>query len=228
MEEFKKFLSLKRTEITEITDGLVSALKDLVMQKNNKILLLNNKINELEEKNKKQNKTIDSNLFRKILKLNNPDLLKVRINNKLFKKILKKELKIKNLRKIIEKLRDKNSKTSVINTKEMTAFKLIAVELDEKEKIIKNNNVTIDNLKNEKNSLNKNIDIYLDEIEELKNKINTLNNENRKLTTSNDSQLQTIGALTDELQNKNKKIMDLKDSFIEILDNYNNILEQVN
>jgi chromosome segregation ATPase len=228
MEEFKNFLLLKKAEVDEVTGGLLSTVSGLIMQKNNKIILLNDKISELEKKNEEQNKAIDNNLFKKVIKLSSADLLKIKVNNKLLKKILKKELKIKNLKKIIIKLQKKNSKTNVINTKEMSAFKLIAIELDDKEKIIKENKIKINNLESEKDNLNKNINLYLSEIDDLKNKILLLDRENKQLTNTNNSQLQTIGTLTEELQNKNKKIMDLKDSFIEILDSYNDILEQVN
>jgi hypothetical protein len=159
MDDIKKILLSKRGEVSSSLDELASVVKDILKQKNAKILELQSENEELKTNNTKKTK-IKYNI-------SITELLEIKANNRLLKKLFKKEKIIKKQKDKIIKLELENAEKNTIDTKEMTAFKLVAIELDEKEKIIKQNVLTITNL-------NKQVDEQNKENEKLNNIVNDL------------------------------------------------------
>ncbi len=233
MDSVKNLLFDKKNEINASFDSLLSTVKSIMDRKNKEIFSLKKEIEILTSK-----KINDNNIKNKIFisKIIFNELLISKNNNKLFKKTIKAEIKSN---KVKIKYNDKinqikseyneklNSNENKINTKDMTAFKIIAMELEEKEKINKDCFTTIDKLKIENKNLKNNIEAFTKENEVLKNKIIILNEKNLNLVNLNKSQLNTIETLTKEMKNKSEKISDLKNYFLEILDNYNNIIQEM-
>lgn len=149
------------------------------------------------------------------------------MNNCFLKKILKKEIIIKKQRKEIMNLKTETSQKSIIDTKDMTAFKLVAIELDEKEKVIKNNIMNINNLEKEIENLNNIISNYERKIEDFELKVKKVEDENIKLQEYNNLQQKTIETITTELNNKKNKIEELRDYYMDILNDYNDILLRI-
>ena len=212
MENIRNLLSTKRKEISDSLDIVINNFKKVINEKNNKISDYKKEINILKTKTKKT--------------ITITDLKEYKINNKLIYKLYKNVLKIKKLKKDIIKIQ-KNSNEISINAKDMTAFKLVAVELDKKEKIIKENKDTINNLNNKIKELENKIENQLKENNNLNNTINKLKNDNIKLLDTNNLQSKTIETFTIELNNKKNKINELKSCFFDILNDYNDILLKV-
>ena len=103
----------------------------------------------------------------------------------------------------------------------------MARELEEKEKIIRNNNIIIEKFDKERQLLLQEVENNRDSKNILEGKLSKLEIRNKELEEINNYQLNTIKTLTNELKNKNEKIMELKDYFIQILDSYNDILQKV-
>lgn len=221
MEDLDTFLSGQKLVILNSLDKLSKTAANIIVQKNNKILSLNTKnslLNEdIKSKFKKNIKSITSA----------KELYLIKENNNLIKKLIRKERKNKELKKnILEIQREVNNK-SFINTKDMTAFKIVALELEEKEKIIGSNKILIGKLENDNKSLLSELEKVKVEKLELENRIGYLENKNKDIENVNNLQINTIETITKELQNKNEKTMELKNYFMEILDNFNDLLQMV-
>lgn len=223
MEKLDKFLLDEKILIFDSLDKLSKVASDIVVQKNNKILAINNEKHLLDEqiRNLKEVKIIK--------KLPNVgELIFARKNNKLSKKLLKKELKIKKLKSDIIKIKEESESKDFIDAREMTAFKVIAKELEEKEATVRNNSLTIEKLDKEKQSLLQELETSKSNENVLEKKLLNLEHRNQELEEINSYQLTTIRTLTNELKTKNEKIMELKEYFLKILDSYNDILQKVN
>ena len=210
MDEIQKILKVKKGDISSSLDRLTQVVSEILTQKNNRIYDLQNRIDYLENTTTKQitiNNTININ-----------ELKESRVNNILIKKIIKKILVINKQKHTIKKLQTKNNTIDTsINTKDLSAFKIIALELDEKEKTIKDNLVLINNLTEKSNK-------YEKENKELNIIIENLKNKADKLEEVNKLQNKTIETITDELSNKNEKVNELKEYFVDIVNDYNDIL----
>ena len=212
MDSVKNLLSVKRKEIATSLDVVVVFFKELLKKKDDKI-------NALLEENRsiKKYKGGVKNL------LNVGELRIFKKNNKLLKKNLKKEIKIKKQKEEIEKLKVDLTK-NIINPKDTYAFNIIALELDEKEKIIEQNKKDMDLLHNNAEKMKTDIFNLTKKNEELLKNLENIKIKNEKLEESNNLQLKTIEALTLELNDKKGKINELKTDFIDILNDYNDIL----
>lgn len=222
MEELDEFLSDKRKLIFDSLDRLSKIASDIIIQKNNKILKINNEKHILDE----QIKNLEgARIIGKLPSIG--ELISIRKNNKLFKKLLKKELKIKKLKSDIIKIKEESESKDFIDTREMTAFKVIARELEEKENIVRNNSLTIEKLDREKQSLLQELETSKSNENTLEKKLLNLEHRNQELEDINNYQLSTIKTLTNDLKIKNEKIIELKEYFLQILDSYNDILQKV-
>ena len=215
MDEIQKILRGKKGDISSSLDKLTQVVSEILTQKNNKIYDLQNRIDYLENTTAKQitiNNTININ-----------ELKECRVNNILIKKLIKKIILINKQKHTIKKLQTKQNTTldTSINTKDLSAFKIIALELDEKEKIIKDNLVLINNLTEKSNK-------YEKENKELNIIIENLKNKADKLEEVNKLQNKTIETITDKLSNKNEKVNELKEYFVDIVNDYNDILLRIN
>ena len=215
MDEIQKILRGKKGDISSSLDKLTQVVSEILTQKNNKIYDLQNRIDYLENTTAKQitiNNTINTN-----------ELKEYRVNNILIKKLIKKIILINKQKHTIKKLQTKQNTTldTSINTKDLSAFKIIALELDEKEKIIKENLTTI-------NNLTEKINKYEKENKELNIAVENLKNKTDKLEEVNKLQNKTIETITDELSNKNEKVNELKEYFVDIVNDYNDILLGIN
>lgn len=221
MEDLDIFLSEQKLIILNSLDKLSKTAANIIVQKNNKIISLNTEnslLNEdIKSKFKKNIKSITST----------KELYLVKENNKLIKKLVRKEKKNKELKKNILEIQKEIENKSFINTKDMTAFKIVALELEEKEKIIGNNKNLISKLENDKKNLLSELEKVKSEKLELENKIGYIENKNKDIENVNNLQINTIETITKELKNKNEKIMELKNYFIEILDNFNDLLQMM-
>ena len=211
MDEIQKILRGKKGDISSSLDKLTQVVSEILTQKNNKIYDLQNRIDYLENTTAKQitiNNTINTN-----------ELKEYRVNNILIKKLIKKIILINKQKHTIKKLQTKQNTTldTSINTKDLSAFKIIALELDEKEKIIKDNLVLINNLTEKSNK-------YEKENKESNIVIENLKNKSDKLEEVNKLQRKTIETITDELNDKKEKINELKEYFVDIVNDYNDIL----
>lgn len=222
MEELDEFLSDKRKLIFDSLDRLSKIASDIIIQKNNKILKINNEKHILDEQIKNLEGT---RIIGKLPSIG--ELISIRKNNKLFKKLLKKELKIKKLKSDIIKIKEESESKDFIDTREMTAFKVIARELEEKENIVRNNSLTIEKLDREKQSLLQELETSKSNENTLEKKLLNLEHRNQELEDINNYQLSTIKTLTNDLKIKNEKIIELKEYFLQILDSYNDILQKV-
>lgn len=213
MDEIREILKTKKGDISGSLDKLVQSVSDILTQKNNKIYDLQNRVDYLENTTTKQitiNNTININ-----------ELKEGRINNILIRKIIKKTIVINKQKHTIKKLQTKNNTIDTsINTKDLSAFKIIALELDEKEKIIKDNLTTINNLTEKFNK-------YEKENRELNIIVENLKNKADKLEEANKLQNKTIETITDELDDKKDKINELKEYFVDIMNDYNDILLRI-
>lgn len=223
MEKLDKFLLDGKILIFDSLDKLLKVASDIVVQKNNKILTINNEKYLLNEQieNLKEIKIIKK--LPSVI-----ELISIRKNNKLSKKLLKKELKIKKLKNDIIKIKEESESKDLIDAREMTAFKVIARELEEKETMARNNSLTIEKLDREKQSLLQELESSKNNTNMLEKKLLNLENRNQELEEINSYQLTAIKTLTNELKTKNEKIMELKECFLKILDSYNDILQKVN
>ena len=211
MDEIQKILRIKKGDISTSLDKLTQVVSEILTQKNNKIYDLQNRIDYLENTTSKQitiNNTINTN-----------ELKEGRVNNILIKRLIKKIILINKQKHTIKKLQTKQNTTvdTSINTKDLSAFKIIALELDEKEKIIKENLITINDLTNKVNRYDK-------ENKEMNISIENLKNKSDKLEEVNKLQRKTIETITDELNDKKEKVNELKEYFVDIVNDYNDIL----
>ncbi|MDR1498676.1 MAG: hypothetical protein LBS34_00105 [Rickettsiales bacterium] len=220
MSEIGSVLQSKKVVVDDSIDRLLGTIQGIIVQKNNKILSLNGEINRLNEEGQRKSKVSSVIIPKNMVSASVNELLVIKKNNKLLRRLVKKELKLNELKQITVKSQIKGDEIDTINIKEMAAFKLIATELEEKEKVIENNKIIIKNKDDENQEYGK-------KLKELYSRMEELSRENKKLTDSNGLQLSTIETLTTEMQNKNRKIAELKAYFLEILDDYNDILQQV-
>ena len=243
MDNIKKILFESEENIVNSLDSLMLEVKDNIENKNRKIQELANKpkLFIFHDKNylkelKKYNLLLKYNLVKnnpknkkcKIVLLYDIESLKdFRKNNKLFKLLIKNILKIKKDNRKLKKAISDNSNKSTINTKDMSAFKLIALELEEKEKMLKESSMAliekddkIANLENEIVSLNNNLN-------KLNEEINVLSLNNKELSRINDLQIKTITKLENDIKDKVNNINELKEYFLKLMEKYNDILVEV-
>lgn len=244
MYNVKKLLSDGKNEITISLDSFMLEVKTVIEEKNKKIKELSSKprvfvifdINFLKV-TKKNNKLLKK-IIKQGIKLKSVPkkpvlfydinfLKDLKNDNRILKKISKNFIKVENNNKKLKKIISDNSEKNVIETKNMSAFKIIALELEEKEKIIESNNLALSekdkkiaSLENENNTLNYNYN-------ELKKEFDILKASNEDLKKLNDIQIQTIYNLEKDSKNRDKNISELKESFIELLNKYNDILVEV-
>ncbi|MDR1494986.1 MAG: hypothetical protein LBI29_03050 [Rickettsiales bacterium] len=221
MDNLKVILGEQKSVIINSLDSLFQVARDVAQQKNKKIYLLGDENSELRERIG----ILGKGLFRITSTIE--ELYHLKGNNKLLGILLKKELTIRNLKKNIGEIRKESEEKGTISGKDMTAFKIIALELEEKEKALRDNRVLIEALENDK----KNLAVEKKNMEkmnsDLTGDLEAVGQKNKGLETINLAQLGTIEALSRELQSKNEKIIELKDQFIQLLDNYNDILQKI-
>ena len=208
MDDIKKILLEKKQEINISLDSFMNDVKK-----------------NIENKNEKIKET--SNRSRIVLFFDFDFIKEVRKNNKLLKKSLKIILDLKKQNKKLKKTINNNSDKNSINTKDMTAFKLIAIELEEKEKELTKYLETIKEKENTIKILEQNIFDLNNKIDNMEKNIENIKIENQEFSKINEIQTKTINVLELDVKNKNKAIGDLKESFIKLLDKYNDILIEV-
>lgn len=208
MDDIKKILLEKKQEINISLDSFMNDVKK-----------------NIENKNEKIKET--SNRSRIVLFFDFDSIKEVRKNNKLLKKSLKIILDLKKQNKKLKKTINNNSDKNSINTKDMTAFKLIAIELEEKEKELTKYLETIKEKENTIKILEQNIFDLNNKIDNMEKNIENIKIENQEFSKINEIQTKTINVLELDVKNKNKAIGDLKESFIKLLDKYNDILIEV-
>lgn len=207
MNNLKNLIADKKKDISSCLDLFMLDVKKAIEEKNNKIIALNS----LPK-------------FKIILFSNIDILIELKNNNKTFKKIINNIIKIKKENKKLKNSILENSEKNIIDTKNMTAFKIIALDLEEKEKLIKKKDDYIKECEYKITKLEENISILNGNNEDLKKEIETLNKKNNDLNNINTLQTRTIETLQNELKGKNEKIDDLKEGFMTILNKYNDIL----
>lgn len=207
MNNLKNLIADKKKDISSCLDLFMLDVKKAIEEKNNKIIALNS----LPK-------------FKIILFSNIDILIELKNNNKTFKKIINNIIKIKKENKKLKNSILENSEKNIIDTKNMTAFKIIALDLEEKEKLIKKKDDYIKECEYKITKLEENISILNSNNGDLKKEIETLNKKNNDLNNINTLQTRTIETLQNELKSKNEKIDDLKEGFMIILNKYNDIL----
>ena len=207
MNNLKNLIADKKKDISSCLDLFMLDVKKAIEEKNNKIIALNS----LPK-------------FKIILFSNIDILIELKNNNKTFKKIINNIIKIKKENKKLKNSILENSEKNIIDTKNMTAFKIIALDLEEKEKLIKKKDDYIKECEYKITKLEENISILNSNNGDLKKEIETLNKKNNDLNNINTLQTRTIETLQNELKSKNEKIDDLKEGFMTILNKYNDIL----
>lgn len=208
MDDIKKILLEKKQEINISLDSFMNDVKKNIENKNEKIKETSNK-------------------SKIVLFFDFDSIKEVRKNNKLLKKSLKIILDLKKQNKKLKKTINNNSDKNSINTKDMTAFKLIAIELEEKEKELTKYLEIIKEKENTIKILEQNIFDLNNKINNMEKNIENLKIENQEFSKINEIQTKTINVLELDVKNKNKAIGDLKESFIKLLDKYNDILIEV-
>ncbi|MDR2778405.1 MAG: hypothetical protein LBB13_02790 [Rickettsiales bacterium] len=218
-------LSSQKLEILSSLTSLAKTTEDVISQKNKKIHLLTAENASLHEKLNGELKIAKKNSIKIITGVG--ELYALRKNRKLSRDLLAKEITLRNLRKSVSEIKKENDNKNIINSREMTAFKIIALELEEKEKIIKNNQILMESMENER----KNLTREKKEIEKMNSEIMSdlefLKVKNNNLENASLTQLKTIETLSKELQNKGEKVVDLKNQFLQLLDSYNDILQRI-
>ena len=207
MDNLKNLIIDRKKDISSCLDLFMVDVKKIIEEKNNKIIALNSlpKIKPI--------------LFSDI-----DVLLDLKTYNVTLKKIVKNIIKLKKENKKLKASVLESSEKNIIDTKNMTAFKIIALDLEEKEKLIKNKDDYIKECEYKITKLEENISILSSNNEDLKAEIEILNKKNDDLNSLNSLQTKTIETLKNELKNKSEKIDDLKENFMEILNKYNDIL----
>lgn len=208
MDDIKKILLEKKQEINISLDSFINDVKKNIDNKNKKIQELANKPKIF--------------IFYDIESLRD-----CKKNNTLFKLFLKNILKLKKDNKKLKKAISDNSNKSTINTKDMSAFRLIALELEEKEKILKENSISIIEKDEKITTLEKEITLLNNTLNKTKEEINVLTLNNKELNRINDLQLQTITKLENEIKDKVNSVGELKESFLKLMEKYNDILLEV-
>jgi chromosome segregation ATPase len=225
MDNVELLLSDQKLEIFKSLDSLAKTAKDIISQKNKKIHVLDAENINLHEKLNNETKILKKNSIRLIPTTD--ELYSIRKNRKLSKALLNKEISLKNLKKNIIEIKKENDSKNIINSREMTAFKIIALELEEKEKIIKDNHILLETMENDKKNLTREKREMEKINSDLASNLEFLKTKNNNLENANITQLKTIETLSKELQSKGEKIVDLKNQFIQLLDNYNDILQRI-
>ena len=207
MDSLKNLIIDRKKDISSCLDLFMVDVKKIIEEKNNKIITLNSlpKVKPI--------------LFYDI-----GVLLELKTYNMTLKKIVKNIVKLKKENKKLKTNILENSEKNIIDTKNMAAFKIIALDLEEKEKLIKNKDDYIKECEYKITKLEENISILSSNNEDLKAEIEILNKKNDDLNSLNSLQTKTIETLKNELKNKSEKIDDLKENFMEILNKYNDIL----
>ncbi|MDR2777652.1 MAG: hypothetical protein LBB24_02700 [Rickettsiales bacterium] len=226
IDSLKTLLGDQKSLIISSLNSLSETIRDVLLQKNKKIHLLSLENGKLQDRFTSELLLVRKNFLNIISVLE--ELQSSKNNNRLFKILLKKELGIRNLRKNIREIKREAEGRGTLNSRDMTAFKIIALELEEKERVIKEDKVAIEALENDRKGL------VLDKknIERLNSSMSSdlelLRKKNGDLENINMAQLNTIETLSREMQSKNEKIIELKNQFIQLLDNYNDILQKIN
>jgi chromosome segregation ATPase len=225
MDYVKYLLEEEKTGVFSALENLQGIAQNLLQQKNKKIHLLSSENDELREQlNKLREKFCrsqsSSGAIVKVLRIKWH-------NNYLRRALIAKEISLQQLKKNLMVVEEENKDKNLLNTREMTAFKVIALELEEKEKLANNYRVALETTEADKRNLlreNKELEKinfqWADNCENLKVKSHNLEN-----TCS--SQLNTIEAISRELQNKNEKVVELKHQFLDLVDSYNNLLQEI-
>lgn len=222
MDNIKNLLFDKRNEVENVLDNLSNIVKEIIDKKNKEIFTSKKELETLKLSTSDK-KAINFEYVKNAVKSTIDELRTCKINHKLIKKLIKKQVKCRKYKKYVEE-----SKQNLgIDTQNFAAFKVVAAELEEKEKINEQNRNTIATLTREKEDLMGKINLFLREIEGIKVKVETLNRENSNLVELNKVQSSTIETLTSELKNKSEKVAELKNYFLEILDNYNDLIQEV-
>lgn len=208
MDDIKKILLEKKQEINISLDSFINDVKKNIDNKNKKIQELANKPKIF--------------IFYDIESLRD-----CKKNNTLLKLFLKNILKLKKDNKKLKRAISDNSNKSTINTKDMSAFRLIALELEEKEKILKENSISIIEKDEKITTLENEITLLNNTLNKTKEEINVLTLNNKELNRINDLQLQTITKLENEIKDKVNSVGELKESFLKLMEKYNDILVEV-
>lgn len=208
MDDIKKILLEKKQEINISLDSFINDVKKNIDNKNKKIQELANKPKIF--------------IFYDIESLRD-----CKKNNTLLKLFLKNILKLKKDNKKLKRAISDNSNKSTINTKDMSAFRLIALELEEKEKILKENSISIIEKDEKITTLENEIILLNNTLNKTKEEINVLTLNNKELNRINDLQLQTITKLENEIKDKVNSVGELKESFLKLMEKYNDILVEV-
>jgi hypothetical protein len=224
--DMKVLLEDQKSQIIGSLDSLSKTAGDIVLQRNKKIQILSAENETLRNRLANEPVAMRKNFLRIISTVE--ELHSLRDSNGLLKTLMRRELYIKNLKKNIKEIKKETEERGTLNSKDMAAFKILALELEEKEKTLKDNRVLIDNLENDK----KNLTLEKKNTEALNSgmasDLELLRKKNRDLESASLTQLNTIETLSREIQSKNEKIIELKDQFIGLLDSYNDILQQIN
>ena len=243
MDNIKKILLESEKNINNSLDSLIIEIKNNIENKNKKLQELASKPKLFIfydrgclKRLKKYNLLLKNNLIKnnpknkkcKIVLLYDIEALKdFKKNNKLFKMFLKNILKLKKDNKKLKKTISNNSNKSTINTKDMSAFKLIALELEEKEKMLKESSIAIMEKDEKITNLENEIIILNTDLNKIEEEISVLTLNNKELSRINDLQLKTITKLETEIKDKVNGISELKESFLKLMEKYNDILVEV-
>ncbi|MDR3079149.1 MAG: hypothetical protein LBU15_03865 [Rickettsiales bacterium] len=221
IDNLRVLLEEQKSVIINSLDSLATVAREVVQQKNRKIYQLGGENSGLRERLG----ALGKGVLRIVSVLE--ELRGLRKNNKLLRVLLKKELNMENLRKNIRELRRESEEGGRISGKDMTAFKIIALELEEKEKTLRDSRTLLDSLENDKKDLMAEKRALETQNSSLVTDLEALRKRNGDLETISMAQLATIEALTREIQSKNEKVLELKEYFIQLLDNYNDILQKI-
>lgn len=229
MGDFNTFLAEQKATVLDSLDRLAKTASNIIVQKNNRILELNEKNTQLTQLNEEKSNVISGKLvdFRGKIR----ELRILRKNNTLERKLLEEKQKNRELKKKVhelkEELDEQVNNRNYLDPKDMTAFKIVALELEEKEKELEDSRIIHANLEKEKENLQQKIDRIMAIKVDLESKIATLENKNRSLENLGESQRSTIETIGRELRIKNEKIIELKSYFMDILNSYNDLMQTV-
>ena len=224
IEENKKDILLKEKNINELNEKINNQNKDYTI----KIKNLNEKNNILSQ-NLIDKEAEIKNLINKN-ELQNNEILNLKNiinNNEKDSKIKEYENKINNNKQIIDNLNDllnkeknnNNEKNELIN-KYKNEINELNRKKDDNNNILNDNNILINNLKEEKMKLN-------DEIVQLKNKISVIEEEKNDIQKNNElnnnDKNEEIEKIKNELDEKNKYINELRNKVINLESQYDKL-----
>jgi hypothetical protein len=221
MDNLKNTLDEQKTVIINSLDSLSQIAREVVQQKNKKIYLLASENNDLRGKIT----ALGRGAAHIAAALG--ELRSLRGTNRLLRVLLKKESTILNLRKNIREIRKESEEKGTISGKDMTAFRIIALELEDREKMLRDSRILVESLENDRRTLaleKKNADLLNSS---LTADLEASRKKNSDLESSSLTQLNTIETLSRELQGKNERVIELKDQFLRLLDSYNDILQKI-